>query len=1183
MVPATTLIEVLARRAAERGPLVAYRFLATGDVDGPIVELSHDELFRAARGIGGWLQAEGGHGERVLLLYPSGLEFVSAFWGCLLGGAIAVPAYPPDPKRLERTLPRLRAIVADSGARFVFTTRAILELAPHLIAQAPELRDLRWIATDEISDDLAWQWHPPPVDGESLAFLQYTSGSTGTPKGVMVSHANLMANARMITQQFKHAAPARFLSWLPFYHDMGLIGIILQSVQVGGECTLMAPEAFLRRPMRWLQAMSHFKAQVTSAPNFGYELCVRKATDDEIARLDLSSWHGANNGAEPVRAATLARFAARFAPAGFRPEALIPCYGLAEATLLVAGTRWDVPAPVCTVSPAALEQGEVVFAADGRPLVPCGSTSYDQRIAIVDPVTRRACADGRVGEIWVQGSNVARGYWNRPDETEATFGARIADTDAGPYLRTGDLGFLHAGQLFITGRLKDLIIIRGRNHYPQDIEATVERSHPRVRPGCAAAFTVEVDGEERAVVVAEVDAKAGDPDEVAKRVRAAVAEAHALALHAVVLLPAGTIPKTSSGKIQRRACRAEYLGRTLGSIAWVTAPGEPPRPGRADEVIDWLRDYAGQRLNSALMDERRCIPPHVVLDLGNRGVLGLQVPQRLGGLGLGQRDTLRVCEQLAAIDLTLGMFVGVHVFLGTRPILTAAPEALRAELLPRIAQGRELAAFALTEPGAGSNPRALASVARPDGAGGWRLHGEKCWIGSAAWASAINVFARDEANGISGFVVRQGRPGLRMGPEAMTMGVRAMVQNGVLLEGVRVGAEDLLGAAGGGMAVAEDAMVQARIGLGAGSLGAMKRAVQLMLRYAQGRNIATGRLLDNPLTRTRLGEAMLAIAALERFVYAVADRIDAGRPVPAALATVCKIAGPELAGVTIDHMVQLLGGRGFIEPNGAAQMLRDARVLRIFEGPTETLQMHLGSQLLGDGGALCRFIEVELGAPGVAAALAADVEAVRERWQAAGVDGARWAALQVGAVASWAFLAATCPAERPERQWLTHRMAQARAAALDGRDLPEAERLARAIRDLARDIGDVDQTLPGADWAPDARLVRPTPRSVASITPIRPAAPARRIEQWIAAWLEKELKVTAVVPDRPFAEYGMDSLRAVELAQALEDWLGRPVDETVTWSYPTVAQLAAHLAGPARVEPAATDDLERALVAELAR
>jgi acyl-CoA synthetase (AMP-forming)/AMP-acid ligase II len=413
----------------------------------------------------------------------------------------------------------------------------------------------------------------------TLAFLQYTSGSTAEPKGVMLSHGNLMHNLDMTYHAFGIGPDSRVVIWLPPYHDMGLIGGILQPLYAGTPVILMSPLDFLQRPLRWLQAIARYQAAVSGGPNFAYDLCVRKSTPEQRAALDLSHWQKAFNGAEPIRAGTLTRFATAFAGSGFRPEAFYPCYGLAEATLIVSGGGKAKTPAVTTVQAAALAENHVVPVAaeaeDSLTFVSCGPALGRQEIAIVHPVALSRCPAGQVGEIWLSGPSVAQGYWQRPQDTARTFLAYTADTGEGPFLRTGDLGFLQGGELFVTGRLKDLIIIDGLNHYPQDIEVTVEQSHPLLRPGCSAAFAVNSNGREGVVVVVEVarpkqvamlqesSAAGFTPDEIVKSVRRAVAQQHDLRLSEVVLLKAGTVPKTSSGKIQRHACRAGFLSGAL--------------------------------------------------------------------------------------------------------------------------------------------------------------------------------------------------------------------------------------------------------------------------------------------------------------------------------------------------------------------------------------------------------------------------------------------------------------------------------------------------------------------------------------------------------------------------------------------------------------------------------------------
>jgi acyl-CoA synthetase (AMP-forming)/AMP-acid ligase II len=551
--------------------------------------LTFASLDAQARAIGALLQSYAATGERALLLYPAGLEFVAAFFGCLYAGTIAVPLPPPNPAQPLRTLPRLRTIVSDAQPSVVLTTSSILSKMREVFAQAPELQTLRWLTTDQPASGLASGWDEPDITGNTLALLQYTSGSTTAPRGVMVSHANLLHNSAHISQALEITADTVSVSWLPMFHDMGLTNGIIQPVYDGGRCILMPPQSFLQRPVRWLQAISRYQAAVSGGPNFAYDLCVRRITPEQRETLDLGNWHAAYNGAEPIRADTLKRFAATFASCGFRPSFMYPCYGLAEATLMVSGGPLKGDPILSSPEVTALEQNRVVETSDPqqniRTLVGCGEAMPDTTIVIVDPESLTSCAPDVVGEIWLSGPTVARGYWNRPEEAECTFAAYLADSGAGPFLRTGDLGFLKDGELFVTGRLKDLIIIDGRNLYPHDIELTVQQSHPALRPGCCAAFSVDGD-EERLVVAAEVERcyqpKRHQPDgeprshpngrqlldstAIVRDIRRAVAEEHDVRVHAVVLMRAGSIPKTPSGKLQRRACQANFLNGTLDGL-----------------------------------------------------------------------------------------------------------------------------------------------------------------------------------------------------------------------------------------------------------------------------------------------------------------------------------------------------------------------------------------------------------------------------------------------------------------------------------------------------------------------------------------------------------------------------------------------------------------------------------------
>ena len=595
----STLVEILGWRASQQPELRTYTYLLDGEAEGD--HLTYAALDCQARSIGALLQSYRAGGERALLLYPAGLEFIAAFFGCLYAGVIAVPMPAPNLAQPRRTLPRLRAIIKDAQPSVVLTTAAMLANSEALFTQAPELQQMRWVATDKVTGSLAQEWRDPRVTSNTLALLQYTSGSTADPKGVMITHGNLLHNSAYINRLLALIPDSVTVSWLPPFHDMGLTNGIIQPVYKGRPCYLMPAVSFLMQPIRWLQAISRYKATISGGPNFAYELCNRRITPAQRETLDLSSWDVAYNGAEPVRADTLKRFAATFASCGFRPSALHPCYGLAEATLLVSGgsLRDEM---FRTIQMAALEQDRVVDACaqsamdaqyavetcaqyqNVRTLVGSGHALYDTRIVIAHPESMTACAPDQVGEIWVSGPSVTQGYWNRPEDTERACRAYLTDTKEGPFLRTGDLGFMQDGELFVTGRLKDLIIISGRKLYPQDIELTVEQSHPALRPACCAAFSVDGTGEEQLVIAAEVDPQyqpavrnladgaarthpigrlSLDVEAVGRAIRRAVAEQHDVRVHTVVLLRAGRIPKTTSGKVQRHACQASFLQGTL--------------------------------------------------------------------------------------------------------------------------------------------------------------------------------------------------------------------------------------------------------------------------------------------------------------------------------------------------------------------------------------------------------------------------------------------------------------------------------------------------------------------------------------------------------------------------------------------------------------------------------------------
>ncbi len=576
-----SLVEMMRHQAERQPDRAALIFLPDGETEGG--RLTYAELDRHARIFAARIQAEDLAGQSVLLMLPSGIDYVVAFLGCVYAQAIPVPVFPATSSTHAQ---RVVQIIEDSGARAIVlaNSSSVKNTQAKLARFFSDEQDCRLVAIDEMTALREGDWMKPDLKSGTLAYLQYTSGSTSQPRGVMVTHGNLLAYCESVRGALEPENEEVYVTWLPLFHDMGLIGCVIEPLFLGATIVLMPPMAFLQKPLRWLAAISRYRGTASFAPNFAYELCA--ATSDEAPgpALDLSCWTMAANAAEPVHADTLSRFAARFLPCGFRPEAMNPCYGLAEATLLVVRHARLNGAPVRGADQQAWKHGRFMpldeAHALNHALVSCGPCLPGTDIVIVTPDSCSPCEEGEVGEIWIQGPTVAAGYWQRPEETAHTFQAHLAN-GKGPYLRTGDLGVMLQGELHITGRIKDLIIIRGQNHYPQDIEHTVCRAHPALEIGHGAAFSVEAGNEEKLVIVQEIrrsQRKKFDGAEVIQAIRSAIAERHGLAVYDILLLKPASVHITSSGKIQRKACRADYLERRFEPLYALHAQASAPKP-----------------------------------------------------------------------------------------------------------------------------------------------------------------------------------------------------------------------------------------------------------------------------------------------------------------------------------------------------------------------------------------------------------------------------------------------------------------------------------------------------------------------------------------------------------------------------------------------------------------------------
>jgi acyl-CoA synthetase (AMP-forming)/AMP-acid ligase II len=555
---ASTMAALLCSQAHARGSASVYTYLADGHDE--TRSLTFVELYLHASAVAARLQRSLDPGDRALIMADDPIEFIRAFMGCQLAGVIAVPAARPFPTYGGKRIATLQAIAANCGARAILTGNSA-DFRERVVDVAPGLGALEWIAVEQVDEELAAEFRARRVHAHDVSFLQYTSGSTSTPKGVVVTHDALMHNQELLYRSFSYGRDDVVASWLPLFHDMGLIGTVFPALYTGIQTVMMPPLVFVQQPARWLRTITRYGATVSGSADFGYAMCARRIAPEEREGLDLSSWRLAFSGAEPVRAATLDAFSEAFGPYGFDRRSWFPCYGLAECTLMATGGEPGTGAKRLAVQSGALREGLVAQGGE-QTLIGCGMERLHRRVEIVDPVTRRRSGPGVVGEIWLAGPDVCAGYWERPEESNETFGARLTDSGDGPFLRTGDLGFMHDGELYVTGRLKDVLIVGGRNHYPQDLETTVEASHDAIQSGGCVAFALERDGREQVVVVAELQparARVGVRlADLARGVRAAVSARHGITVDEVMLVERKSVPKTTSGKLQRAACRAAF-------------------------------------------------------------------------------------------------------------------------------------------------------------------------------------------------------------------------------------------------------------------------------------------------------------------------------------------------------------------------------------------------------------------------------------------------------------------------------------------------------------------------------------------------------------------------------------------------------------------------------------------------
>ena len=553
------LIDLTEYQASSQPEKIAFSILADGE--NPTQQLTFGELAWYARSLATRLQDEKLEGHSALLLYPTGIDFIVTFLACLYAGIIAVPAYPPDPLRMDRSLQRLKNIIFDAKPSICLTSKELQRIFESMLENTDNIPPLRWLSTDHMDSFNANNWNRPQINGKSIAYLQYTSGSTQKPKGVMITHENTLKNLSLGQVLNHFSQESRIVGWVPLYHDLGLIAYVIGTIYNGCHCYLMSPHHFLKDPFRWLQAISLFRATHNAAPPFGYELCVRKINSEKRQNLDLSCWAVAGIGAEKVQKETIDRFSTTFNDVGFQKKAFFPTYGMAEAVLYISGGK----------SASFYEQSSnqnINIPQKYPSNTSCGCTDIKHQIIIVDPETKKKCDPKTIGEIWFKGPSVASGYYLKPEKSKEIFEAYVSDTNEGPFLRTGDLGFIDNDMIYITGRLKDLIIINGQNYSPEDIEFSLQGCHPLIKAGGIVAFSIDMDASEKMVIVCETEPihQENPISGLIAAINKTVFKNFSLIPDIIALISDKTLPKTSSGKIQRSLCKQYFQQQKLNIV-----------------------------------------------------------------------------------------------------------------------------------------------------------------------------------------------------------------------------------------------------------------------------------------------------------------------------------------------------------------------------------------------------------------------------------------------------------------------------------------------------------------------------------------------------------------------------------------------------------------------------------------
>jgi acyl-CoA synthetase (AMP-forming)/AMP-acid ligase II/alkylation response protein AidB-like acyl-CoA dehydrogenase/acyl carrier protein len=1158
----STLVEALKLNAEVFPEKTALKIV----IDSEAIEYSYTHLIYKAELAALRIRKLTQKGDRVILAMGTSGNFIEYYLGCLFADRIAVPL---PVEKLTSRFSRFESVLKDCDASLiVFATEQEMRM---MIGTDRSDRTILNLENLKEVDKLRPSSADPSAIGEShpYAFIQYTSGSTSKPKGVLLSHANLMSNIRMIVSSMEITESDRVVSWLPLHHDMGLIGNVLTFLAAGASVTLFPYQEFARNPLRWLELLSLERATLSGAPNFAFDVVNRKHSRLSGLNFDLSCLRLLYCGSERISAKSIQEFYQNLSRFKLRQESFFPCYGLAEASLLVSGGFRD---------PMNLFVGSTDLK------VPyCGQLAPGLELKIVDSQDREL-PQGQVGEIAIKGPSVSEGYWHQISK----IGNHAPNKNEFKWLNTGDLGYRTEHGIYVTGRSKDLIKIRGRNIFPEDLEEALERFRQWFAPNSVIATSLHQNDSESLIIIAEInrDQRKGPFDLILREIQNTLSQFELRCDQLVILNPL-KLPKTSSGKKQRSFAASQYLAGNLDvlwesndriSISEQKSSSMAPQTNESNLKSPDLSEFEKyfSKINTVLADERRNFPANLNKKLHEHNLLALLVPQNLNGSNYSANQFSKFARLLGRFDLSVGAMIGIQNTIGLLPIINSKTLPDRDDVLKSIATYGYFAAFALTEPSAGSNPRLLQSqVTQRDGK--MILSGEKVWIGNAPFAEFISVYAKEINSegkdlGVSAFLLRRNRHNFIVGEEQLTLGLRAMPQCRLFFKDVILHASDRLSEPGKGLLNAYPAMEFARFGLAALSTGVIQNAMSKAHHFAKQRQIWTGTLADNTYYQLSMKLNQLRLEALEALVQHSANIIDQQKTLPNLLSLCCKILAGEWSFAIIDSCLQFCGGRGYTENFGISRIWRDIRILRIFEGPSETLAYQLGGQFLRD--------------PSCVASISTDPQANELLVKLHSLSNLQipkdFLTAKVGFfLAEWVALCLRkAESKSPElvQEYLNSRYQETEIQIfkwkiLGGLELrvegtPNQDQDSQNLFDTWTGFGpetgtqttsvlQVQSTAPVPLRAAAEVTPRPTPLppKVKEIDPIQETLKnpkSQEVKSFLSEWIAKNLKTAVIDTQIPIQEYGMDSLLAFELICQVEERFGTLLSDQVMTSKPSI-------------------------------